>query len=132
MGVLDRIWEGQYARGPDGTQIPVDRPAALSDVEDPEAWWEIPSQGALARKVRRYYPLLRPVADEEGGLVEVVPLCPDEDQEAAERAREVKAARTQEAARRGYRKAGKVRPLGLMPFLSCTSSCNKQQTARDK
>ena len=41
-----------------------DRPVALSDVEDPEAWWEIPSQGALARKVRRYYPLLRPVVDQ--------------------------------------------------------------------
>ncbi len=132
MGVLDRIWTGRHSRGPDGVLTPVDRPAALSDVENPEAWWEIPSQGALARKVRRYYPLLRPVVDEEGGLVEVVPLCPDEDQEAAERAREVKAARTQAAARRGYRKAGKVRPLGLMPFLSCTSSCNKQQTARDK
>lgn len=132
MGVLDHIWTGRHSRGPDGVLTPVDRPAALSDVENPEAWWEIPSQGALARKVRRYYPLLRPVVDEEGGLVEVVPLCPDEDQEAAERAREVKAARTQEAARRGYRKAGKVRPLGLMPFLSCTSSCNKQQTARDK
>ena len=132
MGVLDRIWTGRHSRGPDGVLTPVDRPAALSDVEDPEAWWEIPSQGALARKVRRYYPLLRPVVDKEGGLVEVVPLCPDEDQEAAERAREVKAARTQEAARRGYRKVGRVRPLGLMPFLSCTSSCNKQQTARDK
>ena len=124
MGVLDRIWTGRHSRGPDGVLTPVDRLAALSDVEDPEAWWEIPSQGALARKIRRYYPLLRPVVDEEGGLVEVVPLCPDEDQEAAERAREVKAARTQEAARRGYRKAGKVRPLGLMPFLSCTPSCN--------
>ena len=124
MGVLDRIWTGRHSRGPDGVLTPVDRPAALSDVEDLEAWWEIPSQGALARKIRRYYPLLRPVVDEEGGLVEVVPLCPDEDQEAAERAREVKAARTQEAARRGYRKAGKVRPLGLMPFLRCTSSCN--------
>ena len=116
MGVLDRIWEGQYARGPDGTQIPVDRPAALSDVEDPEAWWEIPSQGALARKVRRYYPLLRPVVDKEGGLVEVVPLCPDEDQEAA---------------RRGYRKAGKARRLGLMSFLSCTPPCNKPGAAQE-
>ena len=131
MGVLDRIWEGQYTRGPDGTQIPADRPAVLSDVEDPEAWWEIPSQGALARKVRRYYPLLRPVVDKEGGLVEVVPLCPDEDQEATKRAREVKAARTQEAARRGYRKAGKVRPLGLMPFLSCTPPCNKPGAAKE-
>lgn len=119
MGVLDRIWTGRHSRGPDGVLTPVDRPAALSDVENPEAWWEIPSQGALARKVRRYYPLLRPVVDEEGGLVEVV-LCPDDDQEATERAREVKAARTQEAARRGYRKAGKVRPLGLMPFLNGT------------
>ena len=72
----------------------------------------------------RYYPLLSPVVDGEGRLVEAVPLCPDEDQEAAERAREVNTAMTQEAARRGYRKAGKVRPLGLMPFLSCTPSCN--------
>ena len=132
MGVLDRIWTGRHSRGPDGVLTPVDRPAALSDVEDPEAWWEIPSRDALAQKIRRYYPLLLPVVDEEGGLVEVVPLCPDEDQEAAERARETKATMAQEAARRGYRKAGRVRPLGLMPFLSCTSSCNKQQTARDK
>ena len=124
MGVLDRIWTGRHSRGPDGVLTPVDRPAALSDVEDPEAWWEIPSQGTLARKIRRYYPLLSPVVDGEGRLVEAVPLCPDEDQEAAERAREVNTAMTQEAARRGYRKAGKVRPLGLMPFLSCTPSCN--------
>ena len=124
MGVLDRIWTGRHSQGPDGVLTPVDRPAALSDVEDPEAWWEIPSQGTLARKIRRYYPLLRPVVDGEGRLVEAVPLCPDEDQEAAERAREVNTAMTQEAARRGYRKAGKVRPLGLMPFLSCTPSCN--------
>ena len=124
MGVLDRIWTGRHSQGPDGVLTPVDRPAALSDVEDPEAWWEIPSQGTLARKIRRYYPLLSPVVDGEGRLVEAVPLCPDEDQEAAERAREVKTAMTQEAARRGYRKAGKVRPLGLMPFLSCTPSCN--------
>jgi|MucameStandDraft_1065616.scaffolds.fasta_scaffold27459_2 hypothetical protein len=124
MGVLDRIWTGRHSQGPDGVLTPVDRPAALSDVEDPEAWWEIPSQGTLARKIRRYYPLLSPVVDGEGRLVEAVPLCPDEDQEAAERAREVNTAMTQEAARRGYRKAGKVRPLGLMPFLSCTPSCN--------
>ena len=124
MGVLDRIWTGRHSQGPDGVLTPVDRPAALSDVEDPEAWWEIPSQGTLARKIRRYYPLLSPVVDGEGRLVEAVPLCRDEDQEAAERAREVNTAMTQEAARRGYRKAGKVRPLGLMPFLSCTPSCN--------
>jgi hypothetical protein len=131
MGVLDRIWTGRHSRGPDGVLTPVDRLAALSDVEDPENWWEIPSQGALARKTRRYYPLLRPVVDKEGRLVEVVPLYPDEDLEAAERARKAKAARTQEAARRGYRKAGKVRPLGLMPFLSCTPPCNKPGAAQE-
>ena len=132
MGVLDRIWTGQHALGPDGVLTPVERPAVLSDVDDPENWWEIPSRGALARKIRRYYPFLRPVVDGEGGLVEVVPLCSEAAQEATERAREAKAAREQEAARRGYRKAGRVRPLGLMPFLSCTSPCNKQQTAQDK
>lgn len=66
MGVLDRIWTGRHSQGPDGVLTPVDRPAALSDVEDPEAWWEIPSQGTLARKIRRYYPLLSPVVDGEG------------------------------------------------------------------
>ena len=124
MGVLDRIWTGRHTLGPDGVLTPVERSAVPSDVDDPEAWWEIPSRGALAQKIRRYYPFLRPVVDGEGGLVEVVPLCPEAAQEAAERAREAKAAMTQEAARRGYRKVGKVRPLGLMPFLSCTSSCN--------
>lgn len=124
MGVLDRIWTGQHTRGPDGILNPVERLAAPSDVDNLEDWWEIPSRGALAQKIRRYYPLLRPVVDAEGCLVEVVPLCPNEDQEASERARETKVARTQEAARRGYRKAGKVRPLGLMPFLSCTHTCN--------
>ncbi|MEY8315971.1 hypothetical protein AALB19_01490 [Oscillospiraceae bacterium 50-58] len=131
MGVLERIWTGQHTRRADGTLSPLDRPAVLSDVDDPENWWEIPSRGALAQKIRRYYPFLRPVVDGEGGLVEVVPLCSEEDQEAAERAREVKTAMTQEAARRGYRKAGKVRPLGLMPFLSCTPPCNKAGSAEE-
>lgn len=131
MGVLDRIWTGQHTRGPDGILNPVERPAVPSDVDNPEDWWEIPSRGALAQKIRRYYPLLRPVVDEEGCLLEVVPLRPNEDQEASERARETKAARTQEAARRGYRKAGKVRPLELLPFLSCTPSCNKPGATKE-
>ena len=71
------------------------------------------------------------MVDEEGRLVEAVPLCPDEDQEAVERARKAKAAKTQEAARRGYQKAGKVRPLGLMPFLSCTPPYNKAGSAQE-
>lgn len=124
MGVLDRIWTGQHTRGPDGILNPVERLAVPSDVDNPEDWWEIPSRGVLAQKIRRYYPLLRPVVDEEGCLVEVVPLCSEAEQEAAERAKEVKEAQTQKAARRGYRKAGRVRPLGLMPFLSCTHTCN--------
>ena len=131
MGVLDRIWTGRHSQGPDGVLTPVDRPAALSDVEDPEAWWEIPSQGTLARKIRRYYPLLRPVVDEEGRLVEAVPLCPDEDQEAVERARKAKAANDAGSRPPGYQKAGKVRPLGLMPFLSCTPPCNKTGAAQE-
>lgn len=121
MGILDRVWTGRHTRTQNGTLLPMERLAVLSDVDSPEDWWEIPSLGALAKKVRRYYPLLRPVTDEEGHLVGVVPLYPDEDQKAAERAREAKAARTQEAARRGYRKAGKVRPLWLMSFLTGTN-----------
>lgn len=131
MGVLDRIWTGQHTRGPDGILSPVERPAVLADVDTPEDWWEIPSRSLLARRIRIHYPFLSPVLDEEGGLVEVVPLRTEAAQEAAERAREAKAAQVQEAARRGYRKAGKVRPLGLMPFLSCTPSCNKPGATKE-
>ena len=120
MGVLDRLWTGQHTRGPEGAQVPVDRLAVLSDVDDPADWWEIPSKGPLARKIRQYYPDIQPLTDQDGALSDVIPLHPEGDEEAEERAR----AARQEAARRGYRKAGKVRPLGLMPFLSCTSSCN--------
>ena len=124
MGVLDRIWTGQHTRGPDGILSPLERQAVSSDVDHPEDWWEIPSRSSLARRIRLHYPFLSPVLDEEGGLVDVVPFCTEADQEAAERAREAKAAQVQEAARRGYRKAGRVRPLELMPFLSCTHTCN--------
>ena len=74
MGVLDRIWTGRHTLSPDGVLIPVERPAVFSDVDDPEDWWEIPSRGALAYKIRRYYPLLSPVVDGEGRLVEAGPL----------------------------------------------------------
>lgn len=131
MGVLDRIWTGQHTRDPDGILSPTEQPASLSDVDDPEDWWEIPSRSSLARRIRLHYPFLRPVADEEGNLVDVILLCPEEHQEAAETARETKAARVQEAARRGYRRAGRVRPLGLMPFLSCTPLCNEKPAARE-
>ena len=131
MGVLDRLWSGQYIRGADGFQVPADRPATLADVDDPTEWWEIPSRSPLARKIRRYYPLLRPVMDENGGLVEAVPLCSKAEQEAAEKAREAKAARIQEAARRGYREVKRVRPLGLMPFLNCTPPHNEKPAVRE-
>lgn len=117
MGVLDRVWLGQYTRGPDGIQIPLEHPAVRSDVEDPEAWWEISGKGPLAAKIRRYYPFLRPVTGPDGELADVTLL----ETEGLERTRqEAAAARTQEARQRGYQRTGRVRPKGLMPFLSCT------------
>jgi len=121
MGVLDYIWTGKHTHGPDGTMVPVERPAVLADVDDPEGWWEIPSRSALAKKIRLYYPLLRPVTGPDGQLVDVVILRPEEGQEAAQEARD---ALKKEAAQRGYKRPGKVRPRGLMPFLSCTQPCN--------
>ena len=60
-----------------------------------------------------YYPWITPVVDEAGALtdVELQREAPDGELEAR------KAALKDEAARRGYRTAGKVRPKGLMPFL---------------
>ncbi len=132
MGVLDRLWTGQYTRGPDGAASPLERPAVLSDVDNPEDWWEISSRGSLALRIRLHYPFLSPVTDAEGALVDVLLLCQEAYQEAAEKAREVKAIRLQEAARRGYRNAGRVRPKGLMPFLSCMPPCNETPAAQDK
>ncbi len=123
-GVLDCIWTGRYIRGPDGARLPLERPARLSDVDDPEAWWEIPGAGPLARRVRRYYPFLRPVVDGEGRLADVIPLRQEEGREAAGQAEE----RRREAGRRGYKNPGRVRPTGLMPFL-CTETCNSGRGA---
>lgn len=121
MGVLDRLWTGQHILDLDGILRPVERLAVLTDVDDPENWWEIPSRGPLARKISRYYPDIQPLTDQDGALSDVIPFHPEGDEEVEERAR----AARQEAARRGYRKAGKVRPLGLMPFLGCTATYTK-------
>lgn len=117
MGVLDQIWRGEYIRSRSGSPIPLLRSARLEDFPELNAadWWELPDTGPLAKRVRRYYPLLTPVTDEAGELMDVVILRLGKQEED-------KAALTAEAARRGYRKRGCVRPKMLFPFLSSSIS----------
>ena len=74
MGVLDRIWTGQYRLGPDGRRLPLERPARLADFPELKAseWWEVDTRTPLARKLRRYYPWVTPVTGPDGALIDVL------------------------------------------------------------
>ena len=116
MGVLNTYWTGAHRIVPGSiAPEPVMREYTFQSAPDlgPEEWWEVPAASALGRKIRMYYPWITPVVDEAGALtdVELQREAPDGELEAR------KAALKDEAARRGYRTAGKVRPKGLMPFL---------------
>lgn len=116
MGVLDTYWTGETRLDPkSGLQVPVEREYTLYTLPElsPADWWEVPRNSKLGKKLRMYYPWVTPVVDESGELTDVdLPEKP-QDETLAER----KAALKQEAARRGYRAAARVRPKGLMPFL---------------
>ena len=116
MGVLDTFWTGENHLDPkSGLQVPVEREYTFRTAPDlsPEEWWEVSRGSKLGKKLRMYYPWVTPVVDEAGELtdVEIQREPPDGEQEAR------KTALKEEAARRGYRAAGRVRPKGLMPFL---------------
>lgn len=71
----------------------------------------MPSVGALARRIRMYYPWIVPELNEEGHLVGIsLAERPDGASQETYLA--------QEAAQRGYQRRHKVRPRNLMPFLS--------------
>lgn len=61
-----------------------------------------------------YYPWVTPVVDEAGELTDVE--LPETAQSQEQAAR--KSALKEEAARRGYQEAGRVRPRNMMPFLA--------------
>lgn len=111
MGVVDRVYTGKNQTGPDGVVVPVMREARLSDYPwlDPAEWWDV-TDPALQKRLRRYYPDLRPVVDEAGELVDAEILRPEEDREAEKTAQA-------EARARGYKRKGNLRRTGLMPFL---------------
>ena len=116
MGVLDTFWTGEnHLDTKSGLQVPVEREYTFRTAPElsPEEWWEVSRGSKLGKKLRMYYPWVTPVVDEAGELtdVEIQREPPDGEQEAR------KTALKEEAARRGYRAAGKVRPKGLMPFL---------------
>lgn len=116
MGVLDTFWTGAYRLDPRmGTLVPVEQEYVRQSVPglDAEDWWEVPRRSKLGRKLRLYYPWVEPVVDETGELVDVEL----QEMPGNERRKIKKELLEQEAARRGYRAAARVRPKGLMPFL---------------
>lgn len=116
MGVLDTYWTGAYRLDPAlGVQVPVEQEYTFRTAPElsPEEWWEVSRGSKLGKKLRMYYPWITPVVDEAGELKDVELPETAQSQERAAR----KASLKEEAARRGYRAAGRVRPKGLMPFL---------------
>ena len=117
MGVLDTYWTGAYRLDPkSGVQVPVEQEYTLQTIPEfsPEEWWEVPRGSKLGKKLRMYYPWVTPVVDESGELTDVELPETAHSQERAAR----KTALKEEAARRGYRAAGHVRPRNMMPFLA--------------
>lgn len=117
MGVLDLYWTGETRLDPaSGVHVPVEREYTFRTAPElpPEEWWEVSHGSKLGKKLRTYYPWVTPVVDEAGELtdVELQREAPDGEQQAQ------LAARKEEAARRGYRAAGRVRPRNMMPFLA--------------
>ena len=124
MGVLDTCWTGETHLDPkSGLQMPVEREYTFRTAPElsPEEWWEVSRGSKLGKKLRMYYPWITPVVDEAGMLadVELQRETPAGELEAG------RAVLKGEAARRGYRTAGRVRPKNMMPFLGvhpCTSN----------
>ena len=124
MGVLTWMWTGGHRRMADGTTGLVMREYRFSDLprEDWENWWELPTNSPLGRKIRQYYPWLEPVLGPDGELLDVTITADDREVELERQREQQRAAQQEEAARRGYRKRGMVRPTGLMPFLNAERS----------
>lgn len=114
MGVLEYFWTGKYQTNHSGNLVPIDRPATLSDVDDPEEWWEIPNNCTLARTIHIYYPWITPEIDSDGRLIGVKIQKDEEDEPEFHIDRD---ALKREASSRGYRNIGRIRPKGMMPFL---------------
>ena len=117
MGVLDTFWTGETRLDPkSGLQVPVEREYTFRTAPElsPEEWWEVPRGSKLGKKLRMYYPWVTPVVDEASELTDVE--LPETTQSQGRAAR--KTALKEEAARRGYRAAGHVRPRNMMPFLA--------------
>ena len=115
--MLDTYWTGAFRLDPStGLQIPVEQEYSFCTAPELSLaeWWEVPRSSKLGRKLRLYYPWVTPIVDEAGELtdVELQREAPDGEQLAR------KAELEQEAARRGYRAAGRVSPRNMMPFLA--------------
>ena len=123
MGVLTWMWTGKH-RMENGRSLPAMRQYRLSDLprEDWDNWWELPTNSPLAQKIRKHYPWLEPVLGPEGELLDVNITANSQDAERERQQARHRAAQQEEAARRGYRKRGMVRPTGLMPFLNAERS----------
>ena len=117
MGVLDTFWTGEnHLDTKSGLQVPVEREYTFRTAPElsPEEWWEVSRGSKLGKNLRLYYACVTPVVDEAGELTDVE--LPETAQSQEQAAR--KSALKEEAARRGYLAAGRVRPRNMMPFLA--------------
>ena len=115
--MLDTYWTGAFRLDPStGLQIPVEQEYSFCTAPELSLaeWWEVPRSSKLGRKLRLYYPWVTPIVDEAGELTDVE--LPETAQSQEQAAR--KSALKEEAARRGYQEAGRVRPRNMMPFLA--------------
>ena len=120
MGVLAFLWTGESSTASSwGHPAPVMMEATLRRLPelDPEEWWEVPYHSPLGKKCCRLYPEMEPVLDESGQLTDVQRSGEEEDHGPQELSSD-ELKRREEALARGYAGKRRLRPKGLMPFLS--------------
>ena len=78
MGVVDRIWTGQYTilkRNGPAIKVPKYVEATFTtcniSVIERDKWWYVPSNSTLAKKILKVYPDCRPVTNDDDELIDI-------------------------------------------------------------
>lgn len=118
-GILEEIWTGELEKvkiNKVTIEVPLYKKCTFKNtyLENPDEWWEINIDSVLGRKIKKFYPWIDFVVDENGRLVDVLSQKMEENKEKREKLKEEK---KKEAENRGYKSRTNIRPKNLMPFL---------------
>lgn len=129
MGILESRWvfkifktEYGEVEGKEAAYVPCTFKNTY--LENPEEWVEVSSSSLLGKKIKRHYPWLEPVYNDEGQFVDVN-IIDKYNGEYVKMQEEIREEKKEEAKERGYKSRYNIRPRGLMPFLKNRMEASK-------